>query len=120
MTYLGSILSPPKKLLGEIQGIINGFSLGKTRASKDRLYKKPSDGGLGLIDLEKFLSAQQAGWVVKAAQSPRDNWRVDLRNLSSGNLWAINNADVPCPAPNSFWLSDRVLQDNSSLLQEQE
>ncbi len=28
--------------------------------------------------------------MVKAALSSRDNWRVDLKNLSFGNVWGIN------------------------------
>ncbi len=84
LNYLGSIIKPPEDLLKKIQGIIDNFSIGKQKVGKDRLYKKPSEGGLGLINLSRFLSAQQAGWVVKAGISTRDNWRVDLKNLSYG------------------------------------
>ncbi len=43
-------------------------------------------GGLGLFDLENFLTAQQAGWVLKAKKSSRDNWRAKLRNLCYNNV----------------------------------
>ncbi len=43
-------------------------------------------GGLGLFDVEEFLSGQQAGWVLKAKKSSRDNWRWNLRSLCYGNV----------------------------------
>ncbi len=43
-------------------------------------------GGLGLFDIEDFLSGQQAGWVLKAKKSSRDNWRCNLRSMCYGNV----------------------------------
>jgi hypothetical protein len=43
-------------------------------------------GGMGLFDVEKFLVSQQAGWVLKAMKSTRDNWRHKLRSLCNGNV----------------------------------
>jgi hypothetical protein len=42
-------------------------------------------GGLNLFNLDDFLTSQQCKWVLLANNSLRDNWRVNLFNLSYGN-----------------------------------
>jgi len=44
---------------------------------------------LGLFNIQNFLSAQQAGWILKARPSSRDNWRAKLRALSYGNVLCL-------------------------------
>jgi hypothetical protein len=45
-------------------------------------------GGLGLFNVEEFLTAQQCVWIFRAQKSTRDNWRVKLRQLCNGNILA--------------------------------
>ncbi len=51
-------------------------------------------GGWGLFNVEEFLSGQQAGWILKAKKSSRDNWRCQLRSMCYGN--------VLCAGPDLF------------------
>jgi hypothetical protein len=94
VNYVGCFLMPKKPQLDAMQNILNEFSVGKTVVAKNRLYNRVEDNGIGLINLEQFLFAQQAGWVIKAAISARDNWRVDLHHLSFGNPWGIDDAYI--------------------------
>ena len=51
-------------------------------------------GGLGLVKISDFLIAQQCMWIKRASQSTRDNWRdnwrIDLVELSNGNAFTLN------------------------------
>ena len=51
-------------------------------------------GGLGLIKLSDFITAQQTMWIKRASLSTRDNWRIDLTLLGHGNIFTINPADI--------------------------
>ena len=53
---------------------------------------------MGLINLRDFLTAQHTIWFKRSYQSTRDNWRVDLKNLSRGNILAMGIDDVPANA----------------------
>jgi hypothetical protein len=92
INYLGCIITPNREQLNSITQVISGFILGRTNISKERLFLKPEEGGLGMISIENFLTAQQAIWVKRANISTRDCWRYDLRLLAKGNCLNI------CPA----------------------
>jgi exonuclease III len=89
--YIGSIVMPDEDTLKELQSLINKFILGSLKVANERLYMDPSKGGLGLINIKHFLIGLQAAWIKKAENSTRDNWRITVRNLSSGNCFTINN-----------------------------
>jgi hypothetical protein len=72
-------------LLKTITGILEKFVKGNLSISKDRLYAKPNEGGLGLIELDSFICSQQSLWVKRALDACCDNWREDLFNLTYGN-----------------------------------
>ena len=50
---------------------------------------------MGLIDLKTFLTSQQATWIFRAKNAPRDNWQYDLLTLSHNNILnvAVTNID---------------------------
>jgi hypothetical protein len=77
-----------------MQCLLDEFAIGKLNFSKKRVTVPQDQGGLGLFDIEKFLTGQQAGWVLKAHKSSRDNWRSKMRAMSYGN--------VLCTGPNLF------------------
>jgi hypothetical protein len=49
--------------------------------------------------VEDFLCGQQAGWVIKAKKTSRDNWRVSLRSNCYGNVLCAG-PDLFTPAQN--------------------
>jgi len=91
INHIGCFYSPDATRLDALQRVIDGFCTSKLRIARNRLYLDPAKGGIGLIKLEDFLCAQQVIWVKRAAQSTRDNWRVDLAISGAGNVL------TPCP-----------------------
>jgi hypothetical protein len=90
--YLGCFIMPSTAKIKMMQDLLDNYAVGKLNFSKKRITVPQNQGGLGLFDIEKFLTGQQAGWVLKAHKSSRDNWRAKLRALSYGN--------VLCSGPN--------------------
>jgi len=89
ISYLGSIITPTAEQFAEMCQITEGFVKGNINISKDRLYLPDKMGGLGLIDLKDFVTAQQVTWVKKSQNSTCDNWRCDLKNLSYSNCYVF-------------------------------
>ena len=69
INYLGSIIQATKEQLNMMQNIFDNFILGKLSVGKDRRYRAPGKGGLGIFLLSEFLESQQALWVKKAHMS---------------------------------------------------
>jgi Reverse transcriptase (RNA-dependent DNA polymerase) len=88
--HFGCILMPGERLMNLMQTAIDNYCIGKLNVSKDRLYISPEAGGLGLINLQSFLVAQQVIWLKRAAESTRDNWRVNACEGGFGNCLATS------------------------------
>ncbi len=84
--YLGCFLMPSLGKIKLMQTILDNFAIGSLNFGKKRITMPVEQGWLGLFDVEEFLSGQQAGWVLKAKKSSRDNWRCNLRSLCYGNM----------------------------------
>jgi hypothetical protein len=89
VTYLGSILMPSSAKLTAMQSILDNYALGKINFSKKKIPDPVEQCGLGLFNIENFLTAQQATWVLKSRISVRDNWRAKLRSLCNGNVLCL-------------------------------
>ncbi len=66
--------------------MLDEFAVGNSKIARDRITQSVEMGGLGLFDIENFLTSQQASWFFKAYHSSRDNWRYKLRALCNGNV----------------------------------
>jgi len=88
--YLGCILTPTKNQLKRLQECLDQFCLGTMNLAKKRLYWPASEGGMGLIDLEKFITALQCAWIKRTNQHWCDNWRYDIKKACYGNPCIIN------------------------------
>jgi hypothetical protein len=84
--YLGSIIMPSKRKLNELQKLMDEYAIGTMNFSRSRVCLPANAGGMGLFDVEEFLTAQQAIWIITANQSTRDCWRYRLRQLCNGNV----------------------------------
>ena len=93
ISYLGCIISPDQEQMRTIKNLIERFIVGRLNIAKDRIFRPTFLGGLGMIDLEDFIIAQQVVWVKRAAISLRDNWRVDMKRLSNGNVITLSAGD---------------------------
>jgi exonuclease III len=79
VTYLGEIVTPGQHQLEEMQGIVDNFVLRGTPWSKNKLYLKPREGGLGLINLSSFLVALKSSWFKRIFRFGYvDTWRARL------------------------------------------
>jgi hypothetical protein len=85
LSYLGCIITPDDRSFKQIEEILLKFVKGNTNIGKNKLYSKPSNGGLGLINLQDFICAQQVQWVKRILLAGCDNWREDVYNLTMGN-----------------------------------
>jgi hypothetical protein len=68
--YLGCFLMPSQGKIKLMQKILDDFAIGSLNYGKKRITMPVEQGGLGLFDIEDFLSGQQAGWVLKAKNHP--------------------------------------------------
>ena len=94
INHLGCFLQPSEEQVAKMQNIIDGFCTGKLRTAADRIHLDPADGGLGIFSVKNFLIAQQVCWFKRAAQSSRDNWRVDLLLAGYGNIFTIDPKEM--------------------------
>jgi hypothetical protein len=85
VSFHGSILQPSTDTVKKIQAVMNNYVIGSLRVAIDRLYTDPGRGGLGLIDLDQYLTGLHVSWIKKASHSTIDNWRTDLRSVTYGN-----------------------------------
>jgi hypothetical protein len=90
ISFVGSICTPSKQVLNQLQDLMNGFVCGNLKIARDKLYQDPDDGGLNLINIDHFITGLQCVWVKRADQSSRDNWRIDIRSRSFGNCLIFN------------------------------
>jgi hypothetical protein len=99
LSFHGSILRPSKELIGNIQDLINNFVTGPVKVAKNRLYLPPDKGGMGLINIDHYLSGLHCAWIKKAHSSSRDNWRADMRSITLGNCLTLSPL---CPDINNM------------------
>jgi hypothetical protein len=68
--YLGSIIMPSKRKLNELQKMLDEYATGTMNFSRSRVCLPANAGGMGLFDVEEFLTAQQAIWIIRANHQP--------------------------------------------------
>lgn len=90
LNHLGCFLQPEKECLHSIQLLLDKFAKGTLNIAANRICLPVVGGGLGMINLEDFLTSQQATWLFRCVNSCRDNWRADVIELSNGNPFTIN------------------------------
>jgi hypothetical protein len=90
---------PSQEKIKIIQSTLDNFAVGLLNFAKKRITVPCEHGGMGLFDVENFLCGQQAGWVIKAKKTSRDNWRTSLRSHCYGNVLCAG-PDLFTPAQN--------------------
>jgi hypothetical protein len=91
LSFHGSILRPSSNMVVRLQNLMNRFVIGTLKIAANRLYLDPDSGGLGLINIDTYLSGLHCAWIKKAAASTRDNWRIDLRTITGGNCFSASS-----------------------------
>jgi hypothetical protein len=92
-----------------LQDLIDSYVIQGTVIAKDRLYTKPSEGGLGLINLSAYVAALQCSWVKRCSVRINDVWRWRLASacnfsldLLRKNMFDENTEPVLFNIANSF------------------
>jgi hypothetical protein len=73
--YIGCIVTPKQNQLQTMQGLINDNVTTGIVVAADRLYTKPCQGGLGLINLDSYIPALQCSWLKRCYSRINDSWR---------------------------------------------
>jgi hypothetical protein len=94
LNYLGCFLTPSRIVIDNLQTMLDDFVLNGLRISKDRYYLPPNEGGLGLIHIGTFLTAQKCSWVKRIHSNTIDNWRLRFRLASpTFNVTLVKSID---------------------------
>jgi hypothetical protein len=95
INYLGCVFRPSDEQIAVMQRIINSFIKKGLNISDERMYADPESGGLGFFNISSFLDAQMCTWILRAKNTPIDNWRYDLHFLAPGrDPLALRTSDV--------------------------
>ncbi len=76
--YIGCIITPTDEQLKVLQSLIDTYVKSSTVIAADRLYLKPAEGGLGLINLTSYIAALQCSWIKRCSLVINDPWRWNL------------------------------------------
>jgi hypothetical protein len=102
LTYVGSICSPTKVQENLIQNVINKFVLKGIPWSKNTLYEKFSNAGLGLINVNDFLDALKCSWFKRIIGSVNDNWRLNMLKNAYFNVICFRPDQLTMERPLEF------------------
>jgi hypothetical protein len=75
INYFASILTPSAYTTATLSTLMENFVCKGFNIAKDRLYRKPEDGGLGMFRLETFITALQCSLVKRIFDCCNDNWK---------------------------------------------
>jgi hypothetical protein len=95
LNYYLSILTPDPVWLNDIDCIIESYVVNGMNISKEKIYRNPAEGGLGLFRSEIFFKALKVSWIRRCLQLTHDNWRQKI---------------ITIPDPGFFLFRRRTLQ----------
>ncbi len=91
INYIASILTPPDNVVARLNDTMEKFVAGGLNIRKSKLYSPIKEGGVGMLDLNDFISALQCSWIKWCHRNIIDNWRYQLLTVSAGKVWNIVN-----------------------------
>jgi hypothetical protein len=99
LSYLGCMLDPDPVQLAEINNVIINFIRGKLNISVERITSPPDRGGLGMINIDDFLTGLKIAWVRRAKQI-NDMWSTAI------NCYEITRRDLGTGSENTMIISN--------------
>jgi hypothetical protein len=85
INYLGCFLPVPEQVMELLEELIEDFVKGSLQIGKKRLYLSPESGGLGLFQIEPFLTSQKIAWTVRALNLD-EIWKIRMYVFGNGNV----------------------------------
>jgi hypothetical protein len=61
---------------------------------KEKIYRDPAEGGLGLFRSEIFFKALKVSWIRRCLHLTHDNWRRKIITIPDPGLFFIQEADI--------------------------
>jgi exonuclease III len=104
--YIACIISPTVEQTKVLQNLIDGYVTRGIVIAKDRLYTPPSQGGLGLIELDQYITALQCSWIRRCYTTLNEAWRWRLADLCNFNF---GGPLIEIPDPHLFPIESNIL-----------
>jgi hypothetical protein len=95
INYVGSILPIPDNYTNIYTTLFENFTRGNLKISKQRIFSKVENGGLGLFDIDNYLNAQRCNWLKKASLLD-EHWKIKLYSKSLCNVFELRKNDFCC------------------------
>jgi exonuclease III len=108
VSYLGCIVKPDTVHINELKNLIYGFVKGKINVAKDKVTLDPKFGGLGMIEIDSFIIAQQCGWLKRLHNGAHDTYKEVLRLAGCANTAIVDPNRCPLdkwPILGGIWQS---------------
>ena len=80
VSYVGTILTPPKSFIDELEDIIMQFIKQKVNIAKNRIFGSVNSGGLGLPHPENFILSLKIKFFLLGIKT-KDTWGHETRAL---------------------------------------
>jgi hypothetical protein len=79
VSYLACCINPGGGQIAILKKTIYDFVQGKLTVARDKITLNPSHGGLGMIDIDTFITAQQCSWLKRLHNGTDDTYKEILR-----------------------------------------
>jgi hypothetical protein len=86
VSYLGCFISPNKEQFSTLKAIISDFVKGRLNVARDKITLDGKYGGLGMIELDDFITAQQCCWLKRLHNGSPDTYKEIFKILGCDRL----------------------------------
>jgi hypothetical protein len=86
VSYLACFIKPNADQISVIKKSIYDFVQGRLTVARDKITLIPSHGGLGMIDIDTFIVAQQCSWLKRLHNGSDDTYKDILRIAGCDDL----------------------------------
>jgi hypothetical protein len=93
INYLECFLPIPINLMSVWDKLITDFVIGKLNIARNRLFKPPAEGGVGLFNIVDFLDSQKCAWV-KRNTDLAEPWKVTLYQKNFGCVYNCKSRNI--------------------------
>jgi hypothetical protein len=93
INYLGCFLPIKNEIMDTWDKLITDFVKGKLNVARSRLFKPPSDGGLGLFNIPEFLDSQKCAWIKRSCDMS-EPWKVVLYISNFGCVYNCKSRNI--------------------------
>jgi hypothetical protein len=110
--YQCGVITPPKEFIDNINDMAYKFVWDDkpNKIKRKTLISDYEDGGLKMLDIKSFITAQKAMWVKRFLTPDRASWKalltLNLQNLLGNDIFkcSLDCKEQPKNFPNFYWL----------------